>query len=79
MESCVHDENVLVKYTKRRSAMGIGNIGYAGILVSLLPLIMLILWVSVIVAIFQIRNETRRTSEKLEEIYKLLLEYKSTH
>lgn len=52
--------------------MGVGNVGI-GIL---LPLVMLILWIAVIVAIFQIRNATRSTSEKLDAIYKIMIENK---
>ncbi|QQE80066.1 hypothetical protein [Alicyclobacillus sp. SO9] len=51
------------------------NVGYTGLITLVMTLLMFILFFSIIVAIFQIRNHTRDTSQKLDELSRLLSEY----
>jgi uncharacterized membrane protein len=55
----------------------VANIGYTGLITLVMMILMFILFFAVIVAIFQIRNHTRDTSQKLDELYRLLSEYTS--
>ncbi|WDL95857.1 hypothetical protein [Alicyclobacillus sp. ALC3] len=53
---------------------GLAAIGIIGIIVGIiLPLVALILSITLIVAIFQTRNATRETAQRLNDIYRLLV------
>jgi len=54
------------------------NVGFSGLIVLFIPIIMLIFWIMMLVAIFQIRNGVRDTSEKLNAIYRLLSDNKKS-
>ncbi len=53
---------------------GFAAIGILGVIVGIiLPLVALILSIALIVAIFQTRNATRETAQRLNDIYRLLV------
>ncbi|QSO48427.1 hypothetical protein [Alicyclobacillus mengziensis] len=53
--------------------MQVANAGFM-VLSVLVPVLTLIFWIALIVAVFQMRNAMRNTSDKLDAVYKLLLE-----
>ncbi|QSO54766.1 hypothetical protein JZ785_14125 [Alicyclobacillus curvatus] len=55
-----------------RDHMQMANVGLSGLILFLIPIVTLIFWITMLVAIFQIRTGVRDTSEKLNAIYRLL-------
>lgn len=58
------------------SVGGIGvqmaNVGFSGVFILLIPIITVIFWIAMMMAVFQIRNSTQDMSRKLSAIYELL-------
>ncbi|MCI0183027.1 hypothetical protein [Sulfoacidibacillus ferrooxidans] len=52
--------------------MQLANVGFSGLILLLIPMITLIFWIIMLIAILQIRNGVRNISEKLDAIYRLL-------
>ncbi|GMA57988.1 hypothetical protein C7445_109125 [Alicyclobacillus sacchari] len=52
--------------------MQVANVGFSGVMVLLIPIITVIFWIAMMVAVFQIRNSTQDMSRKLNAIYELL-------
>lgn len=54
----------------------VANVGYTGLMFLLVPLLTLIFWIAMLVAVFQIRDSTREMSNKLNVLYKLMSDNK---
>lgn len=52
--------------------MQVANVGFSGVIILLIPIITIIFWITMMVAVFQIRNSTQNISRKLSAIYELL-------
>lgn len=52
--------------------MQVANVGFSGVIILLIPIITVIFWIAMMVAVFQIRNSTQNMSRKLSAIYELL-------
>ncbi len=48
------------------------NVGFSGVFILLIPIITVIFWIAMMMAVFQIRNSTQDMSRKLSAIYELL-------
>ncbi|WP_067621128.1 hypothetical protein [Alicyclobacillus acidiphilus] len=52
--------------------MQMANVGFSGVFILLIPIITVIFWIAMMMAVFQIRNSTQDMSRKLSAIYELL-------
>lgn len=52
--------------------MQLANVGFSGLILLLIPMITLIFWIIMLIAILQISNGIRNISVKLDAIYRLL-------
>lgn len=72
-------EHIFLRVRKEREDdVMVANIGYPGLLVLLVPLLSLIFWIAMLVAVFQIRNSTREMSNKRNALYRLMVENKKS-